>query len=106
MNLEHNFHNTANFYRQPCLLIEQQQKQQPEPDVIKPSSESDYINEVLSRLLVHDVKRKLIERMLFRFFTEDLFGSKYVKLFLMRLVREDLLAFPLLLWQDQELLGP
>lgn len=87
MDLEHNFHNTANFYRQPTPLIEQQQNQQPEPEVIKPSNESDYINEVLSRLLVHDVKRKLIERMLFRFFTEDLFGSKYIKPFLMRLYR-------------------
>ena len=87
MDLEHNFHNTASFYRQPTPLIEQQQNQQPESEVIKPSNESDYINEVLSRLLVHDVKRKLIERMLFRFFTEDLFGSKYIKPFLMRLYR-------------------
>jgi integrase/recombinase XerD len=44
---------------------------------------------LISRLLVNDQRRKLIERVLFRFYAEGFFGDKYIKLFLMNLYRHN-----------------
>ena len=48
-----------------------------------------YISGLIERLLEHDPRRKIIEKVLYRFFIEELFGSQYVKLFLMGLYRQN-----------------
>ena len=85
MNPTHNLQDANHFYRQSSPLTDQ--NREVEPETIPPSNTSDYIDSLLSRILVHDLKRKLIEKLLFRLFTEGLFGGEYVKLFLMRLYR-------------------
>lgn len=88
MNLEQNVHKNHHFYREnphfdPRAL--------PEIDVSppKPTTESEYVKDLLKRLLANDSKKELIERTLFRFFSEDLFGSQYVESFFMELYRHN-----------------
>jgi integrase/recombinase XerD len=84
MNLEQNVHKNHHCYREnphfnpPAL-------QEIDVSPPKPSTESEYINVLLRRLLANDSKKALIEKTLFRFFSEGLFGSNYIEQFFMEL---------------------
>ena len=88
MNLEQNVQKNHHCYREnphfdPRAL--------PEIDVSppKPSTESEYFKDLLRRLLANDSKKALIEKTLFRFFSEGLFGSEYIQQFFMELYRHN-----------------
>ncbi len=60
--------------------------QKPSPPITKKHENS---KKLINRQLGNDPRRKLIENGLFRFFSEELFGEKYVKVFLMELYRRN-----------------
>lgn len=81
MNLEHEFQKNKDFNQ---VLIP--------PDHGSPRtglSTPKYISGLIERLLEHDPRKKIIEKILYRFFIEELFGSQYVKFFLMGLYRQN-----------------
>lgn len=90
MDLVHEFQKNSHF-NQSVILPPQQTPYNPSDDESSQATLSTpkYISGLIERLLEHDPRRKIIERVLYRFFTENLFGSKYVKLFLMGLYRQN-----------------
>jgi len=88
MNFEPDISKNKHFYRENPFF-EPNDLQEIDVSPPKPSSESDYITELLKRLLANDSKKALIEKTLFRFFSGDLFGSHHVERFLMELYRHN-----------------
>ena len=87
MNLEHEFKTRSRFYHpSPKTAYTHLKADRPLQNI---SSEPQYIGNLIERLLEHDPRRKIIERALYRFFTEELFGNDLVKLFLMELYRKN-----------------
>lgn len=88
MNFEPDVFKNKHFYREnPLFEHPALQKIDASPPI--PSSESEYIKDLLKRLLANDSKKELIEKTLFRFFSEGLFGSQHVESFFMELYRHN-----------------
>ncbi len=89
MDLEHEFEQQNRFYHPSRNLKPNHGHPAIDnpPQSVPPNPQ--YIKNLIERLLEHDPRRKIIERALYRFFTEDLFGGELVKLFLMALYRKN-----------------
>lgn len=90
MDLMHGFQKNDHFSQNIVLPTNQEQPKLPDksssPTVL---TTPKYISGLIERLLEHDPRKKIIEKVLYRLFIERLFGSQYVNLFLMGLYRQN-----------------
>lgn len=90
MDPTHEFQKNSHFNKSIVPPLQQTQESPPDVDSFQTGlSTPKYFSGLIERLLEHDPRRKIIEKVLYRLFTENLFGSKYVKLFLMGLYRQN-----------------
>lgn len=90
MNLEHEFQENNLLRHKFDLPVAGGFNRPPGNDVPQPSiADPNYIRNLIERLLEHDPNRKIIEKGLYRFYSNQLFGGEYIKRFLMELYRKN-----------------
>ena len=90
MDLVHEFQKNSNFNKSIVPSLQQAQESPPDVDSFQTGlSTPKYFSGLIERLLEHDPRKKIIEKVLYQFFIERLFGSQDVKLFLMDLYRQN-----------------